>query len=835
MFRAEFSGRLLMKVGAAALARAIHFLGNSRWGAAAAAVVVFLWVVHFGTQQMTPHWQERNFYQYEMGPAIMVACGHGLRRESAEPQMASFLGLKQQSLDCAHAVPDGIETELKPFQSAHRYLLLTVGQAWKLFGVDWRVIDRLAIGLYALSCALAFLLLRIFLPPVWSLAGAWLYATAGTHLRFLDYLRDYAKVPFVLAILWGLAWLLHKRRPLAQVLTVALLMGCTLGLGLGFRMDLLIFLPFAAGMLLLFYPAPLREAWRERGLAVAVLVLAAYVCAYPVLTAMAEGSNAAHVILLGLSQEFSSALGLVSLDYQLAPHYNDAYQLMQVEALAALRGQQTHLVLANSRYEFFSTQLLTEYLLHFPADLGLRVGAAIVRGIAYEFELQLDLAGECALVLVALTCIAIGWHSRRLGLAFTVAIAFLFAYQALQFNLRHFFYLSIVPLLGAGLVCYGAIRALRYRAMQSPMGSQWNAVLAVRQALLATGMLLLIPILAWLLLWSVQRSTQHGLLQAARSLPVHWLAEVPSTKSSSKSNVLTTRQFGEWWQERKRRQALEHSGNERLGYFWVFDLDPAIPGCSTSLFRAALSYRASDAYYDFGRTLTYALKEPIRVFVPAMEMKWTRSPAQAFSTVDSLMVDDPSWSCVERVGSAEPNDSFPLLIDLVVPRSDAVRHLRPALPRAFADSIPGHWTVAAAPLQTSIAELYLGTGAVESLRLKDAYVLAGDAVTLEPHGLQVLGAAEGRYSYLVRTDAVHFGPGDVLRVSGVLREGGLSVGLVKDAAWAHQLPVLQPGDFDLFFAPEPGDYHVVIANHVAKPRALNVFDITRFGLVRQAH
>jgi len=818
-----------MRTVAAVAAHVVRFLVHSRWASAAAALAIGVWAFGFGAQQMTPHWQERDFYQYEMGPALMVACGHGLRREPADPAIAAFLALERQTLDCAPIAAEPLAAKLNPFQSAHRYLLRTIGLAWKWYGVDWRVADGVVLALYALSCALAFLLLRVFLPLLWSAAGAWLYATAGTHLLYLGALRDYAKAPFVLAALWSLAWLLKRRRSPIQVLMAASLMGCALGVGLGFRMDLLVFVPFAVGMLLVFYPAPMREAWRERWLAVAALVLCAYVCAYPVLSAMDGRSNTAHVILLGLSREFGDLLGLLSLDYQFSNHYNDAFQQLQVDTLAGLRGHGQHLDYATPDYERFGFELLAEYARYFPADLWARVMAATWQTLRYDFLLSVNWAGG-AVLFVALAVLALGWRSPRIGLAMLAAIAFLCAYPVLQFHLRHFFHLSIVPILCAGIVAYGLCAAW----VHEPPGRRWRWLqekLASRWTLTAALLTLALPLLVWSSLWAVQQHQQAQLLSLARSLPVQWL----DRSAAAGPALLAPTQLSPAWQQRLRPDTPTDGKTVRVGYFWVLDVDPARPGCSAQAVRGALRYRASEPFFDFSRSFAYDAGRPVRLFVPAAELRHRIGLVSTHSTLEAMVLDADSWACVSRAGVAAPDVSLPLLLDLAAPAE--VDGLRASVPAGLSDPAPKLRTFAVAPKLPIAAELrFLALPDVATpLPLSPGELLGSAGLQHLPGGLRMHGPVADRYSYLVRTDAVHFEPGDVLRVGGNLQQGGLSVGLVKDAAWAHQLPVLQPGDFDLFFAPEPGDYHVVIANHVAKPRALNVFDITRFGLVRQAH
>lgn len=137
----------------------------------AVVAALFAWALLHGLSSMTPNWQDRTFYQYEFGPAVMLACGHGFRPAPAQKEIESFLDVKRQSLDCADVPATDAGAAVNPFQGAHRYLLQTVGNLWRVWGVDWRVADHLMVGLFALACVLAYALLRVFLPMLWGVAG----------------------------------------------------------------------------------------------------------------------------------------------------------------------------------------------------------------------------------------------------------------------------------------------------------------------------------------------------------------------------------------------------------------------------------------------------------------------------------------------------------------------------------------------------------------------------------------------------------------------------------------------------------------------------------------
>ena len=824
----EKATALTNRVGAAA-GRCTALWSRHRWLEALVIVALFLWALSSGGQKMSPNWQERTFYQDEFGPAVMYACGHGLRAAPAQVELQSFLNVERQSLDCAQLEAPESGSVLNAFQAAHRYLLLALGKAWQVWGVDWRVADHLVLGLYALTCVLAYVLLRVFLPTRWSLAGVWLFATAGTHLIYLDSLRDYAKAPFVLAALACLGWLLKRRRAVPHELVIAVLMGCALGLGLGFRMDLLIFVPFVVGMLIAFYPAPPKEGWTSRLLTPLVIVSVAFVCAYPVLSAMVNGSNTAHVILLGLSEDFGELLGLYSADHQFAPYYNDAYQQVQIDTLAAIHGQAHQLDFASPMYEFFGYRLLGEYVRLFPADLWLRGMAAVVQGVGYDFNLRLELTAGAALAVVAFAILGLFVHSKRKGLAFAVAVAFLFAYPVLQFNLRHFFYLSIVPILCAGLLAHGTTSWLwGLLSWPTPVPSIGRRVL---MPLAVAVLALAVPVLVWLALWPVQFAKQAEMLQRMKALPVDWVLR---PQAGGTSAHLTSAQLGSELTARLRDDPRGDADNVRVGYYWVIDVDRHRPSCETNRIRGTVTYRASSAFYDFTRTFSYIVDGAARIFLPVVEIRQKFGQLRTTTTLDAVVVDAMSWDCVARAGTAAPSPSAPWLMDLVIPLDTDRAHLRPALPIWMSGQRPLHHTVAASPRLPAAAQMEMlqWHAAEQPLLLRAADVLDGVAVSLTPNGVRMDGVGRERYAYLVRTGAVEFRQGDVLHVSGLLKQGGLSIGLVKEGAWAHQLSVTRPGEFDRFFTPEPGQYHLVIANNLARDGSVNVFEIKRIGWVR---
>jgi hypothetical protein len=94
----------------------------------------------------------------------------------------------------------------------------------------------------------------------------------------------------------------------------------------------------------------------------------------------------------------------------------------------------------------------------------------------------------------------------------------------------------------------------------------------------------------------------------------------------------------------------------------------------------------------------------------------------------------------------------------------------------------------------------------------------------------VRGRAEAPYSYLARWPEASIDAPRWLVVRGVLRRGGLSVGLLKNGQWALTRNVTTPGTFDLVIpVRESGRYVPLIANCLPANALDNDFEITSLG------
>lgn len=101
---------------------------------------------------------------------------------------------------------------------------------------------------------------------------------------------------------------------------------------------------------------------------------------------------------------------------------------------------------------------------------------------------------------------------------------------------------------------------------------------------------------------------------------------------------------------------------------------------------------------------------------------------------------------------------------------------------------------------------------------QDEIVHLSPGVTRTGSGFAYRGPADGPFSYVVQTSERALAKGALFLASGVLTEGGMTVGLQEGGAWIGIANVEAPGRFFVALqAPRDGRYALVFANNVKAP------------------
>ena len=424
-------------------------------------------------------------------------------------------------------------------------LCYMVWLAWKVAGMSWLVLDWLAAVFGAVTLAALYGLFRLLAPAVVAAGFALLSMLAPAHLEQMPMLRDYSKAPFVLVSVLTLAWLVSRPLTFRATIMMAALFGAVVGIGYGFRSDLIVMVPFGAIIALLFLPGSFRLQWRRNLTAAAAIVVAFVVAGYPPLKGQQTGGCQFHYGLLGLTTPLVHALGLENPIYVFGDHLSDTFVDLKTGDHA---NRVVNLGVPNlcaPDYDRASADLYFDVVRTFPADVAvhayasvetiLRAGMTLPR--LHERLGSTPLLGRFTAFIDRLTgslarfgpwftagAVAVAWAaSPRLGLTLALFVLFLAGYPAIQFDGRHWFHLRFIPIWSAVLIA-GAWWRSRGQRDWAPVG----------KGALATVTILLLMVASLWALRFIQRGFASALLESYLAAPIETL---PFTARESSLDV----------------------------------------------------------------------------------------------------------------------------------------------------------------------------------------------------------------------------------------------------------------------------------------------------------
>ncbi|HEV7164522.1 MAG TPA: hypothetical protein VGO35_03930 [Gammaproteobacteria bacterium] len=389
-------------------------------------------------------------------PAVGIACGYGYTNLPRIPgdSLEQFLYSKADTFDCTNALSPDKYPVVNGDVSGCRYLIAIVGELWRVTGPSWHSVKFVIGVLYILMAVAAFLLARTVIGSFFSTGIVLLFVSAPANIELMSRLRDLGKAPFILlacaALLWGLGFSSRRR------LGLAALTGLIIGIGYGFRPDILALLPLS--VLLIFFLAPREILWYKRLAAAAVLPFAFFLSAYPALfSTNPVGTNTMpHVVILGLSHLSDYDLGVQPGNYSWGINHEDNSVADAMNAYAALKFPQLKQVrYTYPEYGDVGRSYLWEMLRTFPADMALRAESSAVslsdESVIDVFRLKdseavkgIWLLGLVWLSIAGIFCI--GYKNPLRALGFGLIFAYLTCIIALQFEERHYFYMEVFVL-----------------------------------------------------------------------------------------------------------------------------------------------------------------------------------------------------------------------------------------------------------------------------------------------------------------------------------------------------------------------------------------------------
>ena len=605
------------------------------------------------------------FYQQNFGPAVMLACGFGFTQPpyaSAPPSLRAFLLLERDDFNCAD-FPSPMPTEAVSWNGTWYYLYGTVSLVWRVAGISWLALDWLAAAFGAVTLAALYGLFRLISGRVIAALLAVFVMVTPAHLEQIPMLRDYSKAPFVLLSVLVLAWLVSRPVSTRHTLALALVFGAIVGLGYGFRSDLIVMAPFGVIVALLLMPGEVTLNW-PRNFAAAGLILAGFLAVgYPPLRGQQTGGCQFHYSLLGLTTPLVRAMGLENPIYNFGDHLSDTYVDLKTGDYS---NRVVNLGVPNlcaPDYDTASANLFFAMAGTFPADLAvhaygsvqtiLKAGLTMPRlerwlgsvPVLWRVSRLVDrLTGSLGRLGPILTtaAVAAAWAaSPRIGLAMAAFVLFLTGYPAIQFDGRHWFHLRFIPVWSICLIVSAAI-ASRGSWRWPALGKGVVGVAAV---------LLLMAAALWGLRF-VQHRSASALLESYMAAPTE---PMPFTTDSSSVDVD--------WQPIDYGLPPGHRSSDML----VLSIVPE--GCGApGPVDVRVRYRAELLPHDMGSTLSVHRGDPgsapTRVFFPIFSQGHLDQSYLRFVGVET---PGRPADCIREVARFADRKALPLWIQAQVP------------------------------------------------------------------------------------------------------------------------------------------------------------------------
>ncbi len=622
------------------------------WSDPVITLIIFAFAAFWSAKFVESGTVPPQFYQGEFAPAVMEACGKGfvLPKQLADIRgLTDFLQLKQASFSCDDIPPEFDQISPNLLQGSSRYLMGAVALNWRLAGVSWGALLPLYALLFGLSSAAVYGVFRLGMSKLGAAILAVLVLLSPLQLNNLPHLRDYAKVPFIIAMVLLLGWLVKYPLGPRKTVMLGVLAGAVLGVGVGFRMDLLIFVPAVLITLTVFTPSGFAKDVAPRIGAIIAFVLTFMAMGWPVLRTLGGGGNTFHVILLGLMSYFDPDLGIkASSVYEWGYRYNDSYTNFFIDSYAQrILNSASIVTLGTKAYDHAGMLYYLEIARNFPADIATRFLASALTILKLGMVQTLVAP---ALIFACILCIAVS--SFRLALFATIAVAYLCGYPSLQFSERHFFHLEFIPLFFIGvllqiIISNGYIKFLTYRkngfsirgATQEHLFSLPNL-----RGVVGIGMVFAVIAESFFILRSFQQAHAINLLKPYSQLSI--LPKGFSTLPSIEGTVLLQPHgtIG--------RPAVDEYP-VRTDY-WILELDGA--ACKRDRVPISIHYESVDAYNNSTRSTVLELQGQVRYIF--------HSYSSSYSFFSGVVIGKNDISCVKNLGRAVGYEKLPLLMNL---------------------------------------------------------------------------------------------------------------------------------------------------------------------------
>jgi hypothetical protein len=760
---------------------------------------------------------DNEFGQTEFAAAVAQACGKGFTDPgyNATPGLANFLQRQSDTFSCSEFPATLPPQRPNQMQGLYRYLMSAVAIVWRIRGVSWWALWPLFGIAYGATLSVAYGLFRLGMGRVLAVAASLMLASSAIHVSYIPYLRDYAKAPFILGLMLLMARLAIGPIKPRRVLAHSVAFGALLGLGFGFRNDLLICAPPFTAVVLFCVPG---HSWAHLRLKMAALTLAALtfiIAAWPIVTAYRGGSNTGHVALLGLMTPFDRPLGINGSLYDWGYTYLDGFAAVTINSYSA-RAHGRFVRYLSPEYD----RAMAEYILHiarvWPADIVTRAYASALKTLEMPFTVGVYtngpraaalsetvshfylwqqsvlrvFLGRGALIAAAALMIIAGRSVSAAAVLFVFGLYFA-GYPAIQFHIRHFFHLEFVSWWAIGFLVQrlgGAAFAMAagWSAGQPLLNRRVLFIEATRMAVFA-GVSGVIVVGSLATLRAYQATHVREILRGYASAPL-----VPLKTAATARGDQTLFTLPGLWTP---REMLDPVATRYI----VAEFAPH--SCRAVALPVTFRYDTQYDASDFSRTMRLTLlpeAPPTRVLFAA----YYYGTSSHFSGIE---VPRGFETCLASVSSVADLGRYVVLMGVTLPPAWE----RATLYQTLADFEPSDSGTGDRHVLHTIPEGALITRAAVEAPLTDvateyAAAIAYHADTGEWH---VSGRPQFADSPLVRLAAHRPGAADVFVAEGELRVGAVNIGLTAGGRWVRNVEIRKRGPFLVTISPpEGGDF-----------------------------
>lgn len=345
---------------------------------------------------------------------------------------------------------------------------------WKFTGVSWSKLNVFYAMFYAASVCLAYLIFRTALHKFIALPLAVFILGSSYHLYYLRHFRDFAKEPFYLFMVLGTILMAQGFTERKAERIWGAVCGLILGIGIGFRMDLYIFIPPMLASIIFLSNGLLKD----KLITVGIFLFSFLIAGFSVLkTGFTGNTNGPHVILMGLAPIFREYMHIKPSIYETVYAWSDLIPPQMTNAYANLVLQDERIAgTSTTASDKMGIKYFFDIVFNFPADIIARLFGAVtstfgvalgytniecpypikipieyINAIKVKVGLALGLQKYSALYVVG-AIMFLGRRDIKLGLTLFAAFIYLAGYTMLQFDPRHYFHLEFITLLACGVL-----------------------------------------------------------------------------------------------------------------------------------------------------------------------------------------------------------------------------------------------------------------------------------------------------------------------------------------------------------------------------------------------